>query len=338
MTAFEGLHFDGTRAVGVPVHVEGQGDEIVIADAVSAPRRLRREQINVDAPIPGVHRILRLPDGELIETSDQAAVTTLWPSHGGIERVAFALESRWWAALAGLGLTAASVWLIVAFALPLAADSAARLISAKVEHFIGEHSLATLDRIALKPSTLTANQQAELTAKFDRFVSGEPDAKGYKLAFRKVGTANAFALPGGIIVISDEMVRLTESDDEFLAVIAHEAGHVRGRHALRMVLQDSGLAVLMTVLAGDAVGTTILAAAVPSVLLRSRYSRQFETEADDYAFAMLKRHNQPPKAFADMLRRLQKEKPGAQDGSPIVQYLSTHPATEERIRRAEEQR
>ena len=75
------------------------------------------------------------------------------------------------------------------------------------------------------------------------------------------------------------------SDDELLAVLAHEIGHVRGRHAMRLVLQNSGLAVLLTALAGDAVGVTFLAVALPSMLLQSGYSRQFETEADDYAFA-----------------------------------------------------
>src|SRR5664279_6314679 len=107
---------------------------------------------------------------------------------------------------------------------------------------------------------------------------------------------NALALPGGIIVITDAMVEAFDNDAEFRAVMAHELGHVHGRHAVRLVLQDSGLAVLMTALAGDAVGATVLAVALPSVLLRARYSRQFETEADDYAFATMQRRGESPKA------------------------------------------
>ncbi len=248
------------------------------------------------------------------------------------------LESRWWTTLAGLALTAVSVWIIVAYLLPLAANPVSRLVSPKFERIIGEQSLATFDRIAFKPSQLPEQTREALTKNFKSFVAGEPDAPQYRLEFRKAGMANAFALPGGIIVVSDEMVHNTETDDEFLAVIAHEIGHVRGRHAMRLVLQNSGLAILMTALAGDAVGTTILAAAIPSVFLRSRYSRQFETEADDYAFAMLKRHGHSPQAFADMLRRLQNEKHAPQQAAAIGHYLSSHPATEERIRRAEEQR
>jgi predicted Zn-dependent protease len=146
---------------------------------------------------------------------------------------------------------------------------------------------------------------------------------------------NAFALPGGTIVVTDEMVAAVGSDDELLAVLAHEIGHVRGRHAMRLVLRSSGLAVLLTALAGDAVGVTFLAVALPTMLLQSGYSRQFEAEADDYAFAHMKRHGVSPQAFADVMRRLEKETGGTLDDDAMMRYLGTHPATAERIRRAE---
>jgi predicted Zn-dependent protease len=337
MTAFEGVLFDGVRAAGLPVQVEAQGNDVLIADALDPPRRIARDQISADAPIPGVPRLLRLPGGALIETGAHDAVASLWPPKDIIARAAFAIESRWWAVLTGLALTAGSVWLIVAFVLPLAAEPVSRRISPKVEAFMGKQTLAFLDRTILSPSTLTDEETDKRQNAFAEFVNGE-DAQSYWLEFRHAGTPNALALPGGIIIVTDEMVRATANDAEFLAVVAHEIGHVRGHHAMRLVLQDSGLAVLMTALAGDAVGTTVLAAALPAVLLRTRYSRQFESEADDYAFAMLKRHGQSPQAFADLLRRLRLSEHETGDSHSLRQYLSTHPATEERIQRAEEQR
>ena len=202
---------------------------------------------------------------------------------------------------------------------------------------MGQQTLEILDRTIFAPSTLAEEKTDELEEKYALFVDGE-DAQRYRLAFRHAGMPNALALPGGIIVVTDEMVLATENDAEFLAVVAHEIGHVRGHHAMRLVLQGSGVAVLMTALAGDAVGTTILAAALPAVLLRTRYSRQFESEADDYAFAMLKRHGQSPQAFADLMRRLRLRKDAKEEPDTLLQYLSTHPATEERILRAEQQR
>lgn len=337
MTAFEGVLFDSVRAAGLPVQVDAQGDEVLIANASEPPRRIARDQIIADAPIPGVPRLLRLPGGELIETDAHEAVASLWPPKDIISRAAFALESRWWAALTGLALTAGAVWLIVAFVLPLAAEPVSRRISPTVEAFMGQQTLEILDHTIFAPSTLSEEKTDELEEKYAQFVEGE-DSQSYKLAFRHAGMPNALALPGGIIVVTDEMVLATENDAEFLAVVAHEIGHVRGHHAMRLVLQGSGVAVLMTALAGDAVGTTILAAALPAVLLRTRYSRQFESEADDYAFAMLKRHGQSPQAFADMMRRLRLRKDAKEEPDSLLQYLSTHPATEERIQRAEQQR
>jgi predicted Zn-dependent protease len=337
MTAFEGVLFDGVRAAGLPVQVDAHGDEVLIANASEPPRCVARDQIIADAPIPGVPRLLRLPGGELIETEAHEAVASLWPPKDFISRAAFAIESRWWAGLTGLALTAGAVWLIVAFVLPLAAEPVSRRISPAVEAFMGQQTLEILDHTVFGPSTLSEEKIDELEEKYAQFVDGE-DAQSYKLAFRHAGMPNALALPGGIIVVTDEMVLATENDAEFLAVVAHEIGHVRGHHAMRLVLQGSGVAVLMTALAGDAVGTTILAAALPAVLLKTRYSRQFESEADDYAFAMLKRHGQSPQAFADMMRRLRLRKDAKEEADSLLQYLSTHPATEERIQRAEQQR
>jgi predicted Zn-dependent protease len=337
VTTFDGVLFDGVRATGMPVHIDVQDNEMVVTGAGQPPLSVVRDQIRADAPIPGVPRLLRLPGGALIETGAHDAVASLWPSKDLVSSAAFVIESRWWAALSGLALTAVSVWLIVTFVLPLAAEPVSRRISPKVEAFMGKQTLAFLDRTIFSPTELTEDEADERRETFARFADGE-EAQNYRLEFRSAGTPNALALPGGIIIVTDEMVHETENDAEFLAVVAHEAGHVHGHHAMRLVLQDSGLAVLMTALAGDAVGTTILAAALPAVLLRTRYSRQFETEADDYAFAMLKRHGESPQAFADVLRRLGKRNHADDESDSLRQYLSTHPATEERIQRAEKQR
>lgn len=336
MRSFSGTFFGGAQAVPVSVQMETGESEVVIFED-GGTRTLRRDQIVADPPVPGLRRLLRLSDGGLIETDDDGAVTALWPTRSLAARVAFTFESRWWTALGSLALTAGVVWVIVAYLLPLAAKPVSQLISPKVERILGQQALATLDRIGFKPSELPEQRQKALAGNFRLLVADEPDALQYRLEFRKAGVANAFALPGDIIVVTDEMANTVKNYDEFFAVVAHEIGHIHGHHAMRMVLQDSGLAVLMTALAGDAVSTTILAAALPSVLLRSRYSRRFETEADDYAFAMLKRHGISPRVFADVLRRLQDGKPGAQNGGTMLQYLSSHPATEERIRRADEQ-
>ena len=337
MSGFEGTLFAGTQAASVPVQVEPDGTDIVIHDTTGA-RRIGLADIVADAPVPGVPRLLRLPGGELIETGAHSAVEALWPTQSTINRTAFALESNWWTVITAIGLVAVSAWLVIEFVLPYAAKPVAERISPRIERAMGERALATLDRTVFHPSALSDDKQAQLHEKFTRLVAGEQGANGLDLRFRKAGVPNAMALPGGIIVVTDEMVETVANDAEFAAVVAHEIGHERGHHSVRLVLQASGLAVLMTAIAGDAVGLTVLVATIPAALLQAHYSRQFETEADDYALALLKRHGQPPQAFADLLRRMQRQVPNVASSGPLLQYLSTHPATEERIERAEQAR
>ena len=337
MIAFDGVLHEGRRATALPVRVDADGAELLLSDG-TVTGRVPCAGIIADAPVPGVPRTLRLPDGACIETADHAAVEALWPVRGRIARLAYALESRWPAVVASLAAAAACAWFLIAIVLPQAAEPVARGMSPRVDEFLGKQVLSTLDGGIFSPSVLPQAQQEAWQAKFDAFVAGEPGADRYSLVFRHAGAPNAFALPDGTIVVTDEMVRAVGSDDELLAVFAHEIGHVRGRHALRLVLQRSGIAILLTAIAGDAVGVTYLAAALPSILLQSGYSREFEAEADGAALAQLKRHGISPQAFANLMRRLERQEPALRNEGRVSRYLGSHPATEERIRRAEEAR
>ena len=122
-----------------------------------------------------------------------------------------------------------------------------------------------------------------------------------------------------------------------------QRGHVRHHHGLRLAIQAAGLAALIATLAGDAVSITGLAVALPTALLQSGYSREFEDEADAYAFRRLKEIKLSPKYFAQILARIEESRnkdPDANRGSAQERrrsdlgYLSTHPATAERIERA----
>ena len=161
--------------------------------------------------------------------------------------------------------------------------------------------------------------------------AGLPDGDSYRLEFRhsnKIG-ANAFALPSGIVVVTDALVKLGQTDDEVVAVLAHEVGHLEHRHSLRMVMQDSAVALLIATVSGDPFSSSTLVAALPTLLVHARYSRKFEAEADDYAYDFLVAQGIPTQAFADMLVRL-----GAKDEtSAAEEFLSSHPGTQERIER-----
>jgi len=105
-------------------------------------------------------------------------------------------------------------------------------------------------------------------------------------------------------------------------------------------LQAAGLAALISALAGDTVSITSLAATLPMILLQSGYSREFEDEADSYAFQRLREIGLSPRVFAEIMTRLDEFRTdggGAKksaSGAHTLDYLSTHPATAQRVERA----
>jgi predicted Zn-dependent protease len=151
----------------------------------------------------------------------------------------------------------------------------------------------------------------------------------HRLEFRAspVIGPNAFALPSGIIVVTDELVKLSRNDREVLAVLAHELGHVRYRHTMRHLLQGSATALIIAGVTGDIASTTSLAAAAPALLLQTKYSRDYEREADRYAIELLQKAGIGPSHFAAILARME-NKPGKPGALPT--FLSSHPPTQER--------
>src|SRR5690606_20318775 len=137
---------------------------------------------------------------------------------------------------------------------------------------------------------------------------------------------------GGIVVLTDQMVRLAQHPAEIHAVLAHEIGHVERRHALRHLLQDSALAVAIATVTSDAAALSLAVAGLPVVLAQTRYSRAFEAEADEFGFALLRRHEISPAHFASLMERLAAGRNRALETR--LSFLSTHPVTAERAARA----
>jgi predicted Zn-dependent protease len=188
-----------------------------------------------------------------------------------------------------------------------------------------------MDRVYFEPSSLESEVQERLQTTFSRMTQATGEDYPFKLVFRSseaIG-ANAFALPDGTIVITDDMVKLAQNDQQIMAVIAHEIGHVSHRHGLRRVLQHTGLSLMLIVVTGDIASVANLAAILPTLLLENSYSRDMETEADRYALSYMQLHGPKPENFAAIMTRLKQSYEG--DGK-IAVFLSSHPDIDERIK------
>jgi Zn-dependent protease with chaperone function len=274
---------------------------------------------------------VEFPDGSaFVVASGQAATARLRAGSRGRARFVTRLERRWQAVLVSVVATIALCALLLFVVLPAMTAPLARLVPASWAQLIDEQSLAIFDRLVLAPSALPEAERERVAGGFAELVDGLGlDAARYNLQFRSGGSvgANAFAMPGGTIIVTDRMAEIA-TPVELDAVLAHEIGHVERRHGLQQILRKSTLAIILVLVGPDAGTISELAQGLPAVLLDSGYSRAFEREADRFACDALARLGRDPAALAEALQRLADEHPGA---AAVHPWVSSHPETDERI-------
>jgi predicted Zn-dependent protease len=330
--------FDGQISRAQPVVLSRPDATTLVIEGDSMRREVRIQEITTTSEVGHIPRFVYLPDGarcevprgetldELLRSSD-AAASPGWIGWLQARAQAVAAVSLLLVAAAAFGFQ----WI-----LPKLVQRVVQAVPASVERRMSDSTLAALDRSLFRPTGLSVERRWILDRRFRLLV----EASGYKgpthLIFRQMrdGSANAFALPNGNVVIADHLVMLA-NDDEAVAVLAHELGHLVYRHALRRLLQNSATLVLVTTLTGDTTVIGNLATSLPLALMSAKYSREFETEADLYALVVLKKAGVAPSAFLSIMRKLQQEFARKHSEEPPV-YLSSHPPTEERIKRYEQ--
>lgn len=336
MTDVPATYFDGRTSQPRPVRLRWHAfDGVLEVTGEGVDFRVPRRDVTVESRLGHGPRFVRFADGGRCEIGGDAgtdAIVATWaPDRAGtwLHRV----ESSWPLVVVSAVMLVALGWAAVRFGLPWAAHRVAFALPANVLNALGDQTLATLDKTLFRPSQLTHERQIELQKAFQDFLARTGDRTPYQIEFRRAadGLPNAFALPSGAIVISDELVQLAADDLEIVGVLAHECGHVRHRHALRGVLQNSAVFVVLALVTGDISSTTAFGAALPTYLLQSRFSREFEREADDHAVQTMRAGGLPPHHLGNLLDRLAKQH--RHIDSKMLDYLSSHPPTPERIQR-----
>jgi predicted Zn-dependent protease len=329
VTGFDARYSDGRTSASRDVRVSVDADGNVIIRGNGVELTVARSDLRIPARLGNSPRYLHLPDGARCETSDHEAVDAAFATRGGLVH---ALERNWALVAISVVITLGFLWAGFEYGLPTLARHTAQAIPPEMESRMGAESMAALDAHLLKHTRLMEVDRERVRAAYARVKKTLEVPMRSRLELRRSETlgANAFALPSGIVVMTDEMVELATSDEQLAAVLAHELGHVHHRHIMRSILQNSATALLVATLLGDVTSVTGLAASIPTFLVEQRYSREFEYEADDFALQWMRSQGVPDEEFAAILEALHREHGGGGDGD-LSQYLSTHPSIVERI-------
>lgn len=348
------IYFDGKSAAKNFVtlslqdgNINIQGEHVTLVWPLS--------EVRISEQLGSAARSISHHQGDFCEIADLASLDILLNELGIRKSALDHAQHSYGLALASALFLVLFIGLGSWFGLPIAAKQIALRLPVESLKVLDRGTLVTLDEYILKPSKLSKVRQAEITNSFAKLTANNLQKTPYNIVYRsaeEVGP-NAFALPSGTIVMLDQLVNLVDDDKQILGVLAHELGHVERRHSARMVLQTSISGLIFTWWLGDV--STLLAAA-PSVMLNAKYSREMETEADDYAKVMFEKNNLSTCYLAALLKKLEvaiaektaknaggksksnsdkqdvKLNNGDKTTNDIGDFLSSHPATQERIK------
>ncbi|MBV2359808.1 M48 family metalloprotease [Thalassococcus sp. CAU 1522] len=233
-----------------------------------------------------------------------------------------------WAAAA-----VASVALIVFVLVPVMADQLAEYIPPEGERALGQVTLNqirdALDQTGLQPVPFCENPDglAALAAMQDRLLERHDLETPLTVHILNHEMVNAFALPGGHVVLFDGLIDAAGAPEELAAVLAHEVGHVVSRDPTRHALRSAGSIGVLGLLFGDFAGGTVVLF-LAERLIDARYSQEAEAAADAFSHRMLLDAGLSPAALAEMFERF-RDMDGDAEG--MVQHFMAHPALGDRI-------
>ena len=338
-------YFDGASAKAQKVTLQWAGGDLMLTG--EGVNRIVRSA-DVEWPERTRHglRAAHFADGGSVQCID-AAAWDAWCQHGG-KRDSWVVKAQqsWRGVLVSVVLLVLMGGVVFKSGLPWVARVVVAVTPQSVDASLGQASLSAIDGSLMQPSKLPIDEQNRLRQAFVKALAAQPagSVPAWQLVFRKsrIGP-NAFALPGGTMVMTDEMVELVGADDKVVtAVLAHELGHVMHRHGLRMLVQATVLAGVTSVVLGD---FSSLLAGVPLLLGQASYSRDAERQADEEAVRILKAAGISPGVMVKLFEKLaaksdtaakdMKDKKSSESAADQSSWLgiafASHPSDADRI-------
>jgi Zn-dependent protease with chaperone function len=328
----------GLPANGEPVHCHVQLNAMIISSGGQlSPQRIRLEEVK--ALVGGFeHDQLQLTWGQDAEaftlipvsSDEQARLVAALPSDvvTGLKRWKKATTSQsfvWKSIVYGIGVIAVAV-LIGAWNYDKLVGWVAAQVSLETEVGIGKSVLKSLNPEA---NFLDKGPAVEAVQRIGNQLTAGSRYK-YQWFVAKDNEVNAFAIPGGIIVVNSGLLKKAESANELAAVLAHEVQHVEQKHALKNMLTSAGLASVVLVVLGDASTVMMIIAHQVSA---QYFNRQVESDADLRGVELLHKMKINAEGMITFFKKMAQEYKGQ---SEMPDWFSSHPDMLSRIKTTED--
>ena len=327
----DGVFFDGRSAKRHDAWVAIIGAEVVVQDeAGNVLARWPIAEIVMPRAASGDNELhLRITDDEAVLILSNPSMATrlnkLAPGRTGLRRLA-----DMWLRVGVVLLVLILVGALIYYALPKAAKPVAALVPIEWEKAFGESVVSAIpgaDRVCREVDGNDALQR--LTERLARVI---PLPYPIHVKIARLEMNNAFAAPGGFIVIGDKLVAEMTSADELAGVLAHEMGHISERHPMSRAVHIMGLSLLFEMLTSGSSGAADTIVQGAGLFLMLSHSRDDEREADRIATEALEAADISTEGLWKFFDRLESKYATSEAGgaAAMMRWLSTHPSFAER--------
>ena len=288
--------------------------------------------IHVDPPLGRAPRKLALPDGTVFETDDHTGMERLTgKTRGGLLHQYEKFRPR---LIAVVAVCLAATWVLWRYGLDIMASVAIAFTPPVIVQQMDTGTLRTIDFAMAEPSRLNDDQKADVTRIYEQLVTTLPqdiqDKHNFDLLFRNMPGMgpNAFALPGGTMVMTDDFVKQFPNPDILAGVLGHEIGHVVDQHGLKRIYRSLSLYLLIAFLAGDTGPILEDIVLEGNVLLSLSFSRTQESEADEFGLTLSNDAGFNPTGLRQFFEKMDQKFGGREP----AQWMSTHPNSAARVK------
>ncbi|WP_169733424.1 M48 family metallopeptidase [Sulfurospirillum arcachonense] len=291
---------------------------------------VKLNELSISDRLANIPRIMEKEDQFTLEISDNDKVDEYLQKHTKKSNIVHLLESKMKYSVIFLFTIVFLLYGYFFHGTHFIASIIAPVVPKSYVKYIGEKSFEYIDENLLFNSRLSKNQKKLVQNSFNRINK----QKEYKLFIRSSSKwigANALALPNGYIIITDEMAELTNfNQDALTGIFAHEIAHIDKKHSLKNIVQTSLSSIVIFLFSGD---ITDGVATISSALLYSKYSREFEEEADNEAIKTLNKLHISTIPLANTFKKIAKEHNVSKDENS---YFSSHPSLFKRAKKLRE--
>lgn len=287
-------------------------------------------QIKVAEKLASVPREMSLYDQGLVVVDSTAAVDT-WIASNSKQNTVSKLERSMSTVLLCTILVPVFLFVFFKYLIPSSAILFADYVPKSLVNIASKHTLSALDSSILAETSLDDETRNNYQNMWQDVISKIDVPTQFNIQFRQSETmgANAFALPNGTIVITDELVKLIDDDHDLLtAILLHEIGHIEHKHSMRLISEALATSIAVNYFFADLGGLVEFFAGISNTVVQNQFSQKLEWEADNYALSKLDELGMDRESFADAMKKLADTLPKE---SKLTLLLQSHPSMQSRI-------